>query len=376
MKHFCLTIILSFTSLLGHAACSDWPDWNAFKAALLEEGGRIVDSSDPRRITTSEGQSYAMFFALVAGDKATFERLRSWTENNLAEGDMTRRLPAWLWGQKPDGSWGTLDDNAASDADLWIAYSLLEAGRLWREPRYTASGILLQKQILQREVVDLPGLGFTLLPAPFGFQLAPDAWRLNPSYMPLPLLRKFATREPASRWPGVLASTARILVESSPKGYAPDWIRYRAKQGFDGGADGATLGSYDAIRVYLWLGLSHATDPLSTPLRTHFQPLANWLEQSAKQDSIPPERIQTRDGSVVSANGPIGFSMALLPYLQLYGASAALAAQRRRYVQSPPAAGEYYNRVLTLFGMGADEGRYQFAADGSLVPRWPCTSAK
>ena len=31
----------------------------------------------------------------------------------------------------------------ASDADLWIAYTLLEAGRLWKERRYTALGTLI-----------------------------------------------------------------------------------------------------------------------------------------------------------------------------------------------------------------------------------------
>jgi endoglucanase len=30
----------------------------------------------------------------------------------------------------------------------------------------------------------------------------------------------------------------------------------------------------------------------------------------------------------------------------------------------------YYGSVLTLFGAGWDQGRYRFAADGTLQPDW------
>ena len=43
-----------------------WDKWDAFKAANVNDSFRVVDYSDNRRITTSEGQSYPMFFALVA----------------------------------------------------------------------------------------------------------------------------------------------------------------------------------------------------------------------------------------------------------------------------------------------------------------------
>ena len=81
-----------------------------------------------------------MFFALVANDRARFDKLLGWTQDNLAGGDLTQRLPAWSWGKSPDGSWKILDPNPASDADLWMAYALLEAGRLWHEPRYEKLG--------------------------------------------------------------------------------------------------------------------------------------------------------------------------------------------------------------------------------------------
>ncbi len=84
--------------------------------------------------------------------------------NNLAAGDLTSRLPAWLWGQNSQNNWDILDPNSASDADILIAYNLLEAGRLWGNRRYLIMGTLLLQRIAQEEVMDIPGLGQMLLP--------------------------------------------------------------------------------------------------------------------------------------------------------------------------------------------------------------------
>ncbi|MFP4905648.1 glycosyl hydrolase family 8, partial [Paraburkholderia sp. BR14261] len=77
------------------AACA-WPAWNAFRSTLLSADGRVIDASTPRQVTVSEGQSYALFFALVANDRASFDKVLTWTENNLAQGDLATHLPAWI----------------------------------------------------------------------------------------------------------------------------------------------------------------------------------------------------------------------------------------------------------------------------------------
>ena len=83
-----------------------WPAWEAFKAQFINEDGRVISDDAGGGQTYSEGQAYALFFALVANDRAAFDKLLRWTENNLCDGDITARLPAWLWGKRPDGSWG------------------------------------------------------------------------------------------------------------------------------------------------------------------------------------------------------------------------------------------------------------------------------
>ena len=153
-------LMLAATPL--RAACT-WPAWEQFKQDYISEGGRVIDPSDTRKITTSEGQSYALFFALAANDRKAFDQVLAWTRDNLAGGHLDDTLPAWLWGQKDKENWAVIDTNSASDADVWIAWSLLEAGRLWKDADYTRTGKALLKRIAREEVVKVPGLGLMLL---------------------------------------------------------------------------------------------------------------------------------------------------------------------------------------------------------------------
>jgi endoglucanase len=344
------------------AACPDWPAWGAFRQRFIGDGGRVAESASSRQRTVSEAQGYAMFFALVAGERAVFERLLRWTEDNLAGGDLTQRLPAWHWGRRDDGSWGVIDDNPASDADLWIAYALGEAGRLWRDRRYTALSTLLAERVLREETADLPGLGLTLLPGPRGFVLGPGRWRLNPSYLPPMQLRRFATRH-GGAWQALFQSSLKVLREGAPLGLAPDWVVYEA-EGRRFILD-EPVGSYDAIRVYLWLGLTAPGDPARAALLTHFAPMAAATERAG----VPPERIDARSG-VAEGEGPPGFSAALLPFLQAQGRSEAARRQLLRLQAQPAQPDAYYNQALALFGLGFHEGRFRFDADGGLLPAW------
>jgi len=236
-----------------------WPLWESYTSNVFDAQGRIVDHSAGDR-TTSEGQAYGMFFALVANDRARFEKLLNWTQDNLASGDLTVRLPAWSWGKAPDGAWKTLDQNPSSDADLWMAYSLLEAGRLWHDPRYESLGRMMVSLIAKQEVTLVPRLGTTLLPGPFGFHPDAGTWILNPSYLQPSVLSYLAAMFPQGPWGAVLSSLPRIVTESSGGGFAMDWVTAgsslgpAAKSGATGGTGtGSAAGSYDAIRVYLWL---------------------------------------------------------------------------------------------------------------------------
>lgn len=368
-RRFLAASLLALTGAAAAAPGCGWPAWDAFGAHYIE-AGRVVDPATPARYSTSEGQAYALLFALVANDRAQFERLLDWTARHLAGGDLGAQLPAWRWGRLADGGWGVADANAAADADLWLAYVLGEAARLWRHAPYAATARRLAARILREESRALPGLGRVLLPGPQGFVAADATVRLNPSYLPLQVLRRLAAVHPDPGWRQLLRSAPAVILQGAPHGFAPDWLQYRPGTGFLPDAPTQAAGSYDAIRVYLWAGMLAPDDPARARLLRHFAPLAQLTAASG----IPPETVDTRSGAA-RGDGPPGFSAALLPLLAARGERAEAARQRARLAALAEAARDnYYDQVLALFGTGFDGGRFRFARDGRLQVNWTCAT--
>lgn len=358
---------------------ADWPLWQAYAERFVQGDGRMLESSVEPNHSTSEGQSYGMLFALIANDPKRFDALWKWTAANMAGADLATRLPGWLWGQGKDDKWELQDPNSASDSDLWIAYSLLEAARLWQRPDYREDALLLLKNIESKLVVSLPGLGKMVLPGPQGFVQPDNLWRLNPSYLPLPLLRRLAKEEPNGPWKEVAENTVKMVKASSPHGYVADWVGYRAtapKAGlFVVDPIKGELGSYDAIRVYLWAGMTPKSDPLAAQLLSSLY----GMSFSTASTGIPPENVQVISGAL-QGQGPFGFSAALIPYFQAKG-QPWLADQQQHRVDSAlnkalfaseSESNEplYYNTMLSLFALGWAEKRYQFRDDGTLKLPW------
>ena len=337
----------------------------------------MLSSSMQPNQSTSEGQSYGMFFALVGNDRLRFDRLWNWTKANMLGSDLSR-LPGWLWGQGKDGQWKLQDVNSASDADLWIVYALLEASRVWQRPDYRDDALHLLKTIESKLIVDLPGLGKMVLPGPEGFVQPNALWRLNPSYLPLPLLRRLSKEESNGPWKEIADNTAKMIRRSSPKGYAADWVGYKGTSPqagqFVNDPINGEVGSYDAIRVYLWAGITPKNDP-------HFASLMSVLggmAQATVANGVPPEKVQVVVGSV-DGKSPFGFSAALVPYLIARGQPRVAEQQRRRAQEGIDAAFAqgtqraeplYYNVMLSLFAFGWADQRYQFRDDGTLKLSW------
>lgn len=372
---------LLLVSLQGcHAQPQPWPLWESYTQHFLDDQGRVIDRTAHDR-TTSEGQAYAIFFALVDNDKPHFEKLLAWTEANLAGGDLTLRLPAWEWGQQSPGVWKILDDNSASDADVWLAYTLIEAGRLWHDPRYDSLGRLLAARVAREEVVLVPGVGTTLAPGPRGFHPEEQSYILNPSYLPLPVLIALAHELPDGPWAAVAQSLPALLNTQVGHGFAMDWIvagptgvhpGNAPVEATAGAREPQPAGSYDAIRVYLWLGLS---DPRTRGLRESLGQVSG-MAADLKTAATPPLEVD-RQGMVLHRDSSIGFSAAVVPYLLAAGLKPQARAQQDRLTAAlDPATGlyghpgEYYDENLVLFSTGFTEQRYRFDRDGGLQVKW------
>ena len=379
-----LPAALLLLSLAGCHAQQPWPLWEAYTNRFLDPGGRIIDRSAPgvqHDRTTSEGQAYALFFALVDDDRAHFAQILDWTQANLAGGDLTVRLPAWDWGRGPAGQWKILDDNPASDADLWLAYTLIEAGRLWHDERYAKLGESVAARIAREEVVLIPNAGTTLAPGPHGFHPTETSYVVNPSYLPLPLLTGMAHADPHGPWASMLGSLPVFLDGQSEHGFAMDWVTASGNgvhasgppvEPSSGAREPQAAGSFDAIRVYLWLGLA---DPQTPGLRNLLQQLGG-MAGYLKSAPIPPLEVDS-SGTILHTEAPVGFSAAVAPYLNAVGMRQQARAQTDRLTATQDAAsglygrnGDYYDQNLVLFSTAFFDGRYRFDRDGRLHVKW------
>jgi endo-1,4-beta-D-glucanase Y len=379
-----LLAMLSFflCASTGCKAAPAWPLWNAYATHFINTDGRVIDPSRGS-ITTSEGQSYAMFFALVENDRGSFDKLLNWTQDNLAQGDMSHHLPGWQWGKDSDGNWRLLDAGSASDSDCWIAYSLVEAGRLWQHKLYTDMGRAMLAMIAAREVSDLPGFGPMLMPGPSENFIHNTISTVNPSYVPMFLFERFAAVDPAGPWSAIAADIPKLVTQSSRGGFAMDWADYVPGKGFTPAsgagpaAPGTTapdpVGSYDAIRVYLWAGMVNPAAKGQSALMESLSGMAAYLANHG----APPEKVSDQ-GTPLAQDGPVGFSAAVLPYLAATsGMQKAVSAQRARVLAARVASTglygsnpAYYDQNLVLFGKGFTDGRFSFSPGGELKVEW------
>jgi endoglucanase len=364
-------LLMAAIPVLPLQAAEHWVLWDSYATRFMTRDGRIVDPATANR-TSSEAQAYGMFFALVANDRTRFEQLLQWTVNNLANGDIAAHLPAWNWGEAPDGSWAVLDRNSASDADLWMAYTLLEAGKIWGEPRFTLAGQRLAEVVARLEVVDVPRLGTMLLPGFRDFKVDNKVF-LNPSYTPLQVLLGIATHCPQGPWRGIAANVPRLIKASAPRGVALDWVSYGPKGvALEGPAGRKAVAGYDAIRVYLWAGML----PKGVAGRGDLLASLSGMSRILARRRVPPAVIDL-NGAIENEHGSVGFSAALIPFLIARGEGQTAAQQKERvsaawnratglYGANPG----YYDQNLILFANGWLENRYRFGADGSLNLLW------
>ncbi|QFG78947.1 cellulase [Acidithiobacillus sp. 'AMD consortium'] len=344
--------------------------WISYQAKFIDPQGRVIDWEDGG-ITTSEGQSYALFFALVANNPKLFQNILSWTQDNLAQGSLAAHLPAWRWGERPNKTWGVLDTHSAADADLWIAYTLIQAGRLWNRNSYTAIGTLLAKRIAQQEVVTLPGTGPMLIPGNMGFHIAPNTYVFNPSYLPLPVVEGLAHALPHGPWRSMAAHLPDFIKAVSPHGFAPDWVAYSPQQGYHIAPQGPN-GSYNAIRVYLWAGMSNPDTPGAQRILDSVSGMANYLQSHL----LPPVSENWQTGTT-TGTGPAGFSAALIPYLMQKNRNTEAHNQWLRlnadYDRADGLYGKtphYYDQNLALFALGWAYHTIHFNHNGELKPSW------
>ncbi|HVU06762.1 MAG TPA: glycosyl hydrolase family 8 [Candidatus Paceibacterota bacterium] len=236
--------------------------WHHYKSEYLEQGTLRSLDKDQGGVTTSEGQSYIMLRSVWIDDKATFDIAWQWTKDNIQrKGD---HLMSWLFGERPDGSYGVLTDrggeNTASDADIDIALSLLFASKRWGSDTYFGDAIGIIRDIWDREVVIISGKPY-LLANDVEKQTSKKVLVVNPSYFAPYAFKAFKQADPDHDWLGLASTSYDVALESvkdpldkaSSAGLPPDWIGMDRDTGaivsLSRAANVTTNFSFDALRL-------------------------------------------------------------------------------------------------------------------------------
>lgn len=263
--------------------------WESYRRHFISPEGQ-VKIPEQGGGTISEAQAYALLRAVWAGDGTTFVRVYGWTYRHLSRaaknGDS---LLAWRWGRLPDGSWGVLDANSASDADLDYALVLLLAHRKgWRAPPglpdYLEESRQVQAAILAKEVVRLQSGALLLTPGNWHEPQPP--YLVNPSYLSPAAYRLFARlgagTAAATAWRDLTQATypflekvCRRLGDLQGVGLFPDWCRVDAAGAISPAPGKDTRFGWEAVRVPFRValdGLWFKDSPAAPLLKERFLP--------------------------------------------------------------------------------------------------------
>lgn len=236
----------------GFSFANDKWAWEQFRNNFIQEDGRVIDWVN--NCTHSEGIGYALFFSLSYKDKKTFENVHNWMHNNLKKNRYG--LYGWKWGEGDSGTWGMVDMNNATDGDMWIAASLLLAHEEYGNGKkeYLNEALELLAAIRTNLIHKGDDDSLYLLPGKDGF-IHGRMLTLNPSYLLLHLLRKFAYYEQDGPWRELYKDSRELLRKSRFGRFQihPDWIHVDSDTGQVKMYPEHRNFSYDAIRVPLFL---------------------------------------------------------------------------------------------------------------------------
>ncbi|RTL91879.1 endoglucanase [Ancylobacter aquaticus] len=316
-------------------------DWSAYAARFVDPSGRVIDDANGR-ISHSEGQGYGMLLAYLAGDKASFERIWTFTRTELLIRD--DGLAAWRW--DPNADPHVTDINVASDGDLLIAYALALAGQAWNVPDYERSAARIA-QALGQQVIRREGGRLVLLPGATGFSVGerPDGPVLNLSYWIFEAFPVLARLAPEVDWDGLAASGRELLslARLGPARLPPDWISAPADGKLEPAQGFEPVFGYNSLRIVLYLLRAGIVD---TDVQKAI--LNNWMVQNGGMPAI----VNIPTGKALARLSEPGYRM-LAATLACAIDGSAIPADLRRLQPS-----QYYPSTLYLLSLSLVGEKY------------------
>lgn len=270
--------------------------WNYYRDNFIESYGQVIDPET--KMTTSEGQSYAMLRAALMNDRESFKGAWLWTQHQLQH-RIDDKLLSWSY---KDGK--QLDAANASDADLDIALALIFASKIFDEPAYLEDARLIMRDIWRQSVVEINGRNY-LLSAEKSLTDHGGVYMINPSYFSPAHYRIFAEVDPEykDRWIKLTNDTYytldRISAWNGGVGLPPNWIALDKKSGqfslasnYINNRNADNFG-YDAFRLFWRVGLdvnwydSEDGKEYLSKIGEHFA--SEWKNRQTFSDVYTPE---------------------------------------------------------------------------------------
>jgi len=323
-----LAILLTFLLPLWVCSGVEYDDsnvledsWNYYKKTFIQDDGRVIDYQK-NSITTSEGQAYAMLRAVLANDHGTFKKVYTWSNDNLRR--KSDRLYSWLWGKRDDGSWGTIDDNTASDADIDIATALLLAGTQWNEDYYLGEAEYLLPDIWQHETKLINGKRILISGVKQGQN---ENIEINPSYFSPYAYRLFSKYDSENNWKELIDSSYYYLSESSKLtciNLPPDWFYINSATGkiyIDKENQNSNF-SFDAIRTFLRVYIDYKISGDSSA-RKFLSKADFFIDTWENKKHAPYFTKFKQNGELVDITENTEFLALLLPVVKLYNEQLA-----------------------------------------------------
>lgn len=305
---------------------------SAFLDAYVDDG-RVV-RTDQGGDTVSEGQAYGLLLAVAAGDQERFDRIWSWTIENLQRDD---GLLSWQW---KDGA--VVDDQPASDADLDAARALVLAADAFDRDDLREQGVALGEAVLD-EMTTTTALGRILLPGPWATS-SPHAY--NPSYASPAAYTMLGEASGDPRWDelaeGSRAATAALLdANPLPTNWATVASDGTVAIAGSASGEGEPRYGYDAVRTPI--RFAESCDPAD-------RALAGRIAPALPTDGTLPAELDSGGGAVTTDQHAIAYAAraaALAGAGQTDAAASDLGRMSETSSTTPTYYGDAWNALAT-----------------------------
>jgi endo-1,4-beta-D-glucanase Y len=236
-----------------------------------------------------------MLLAAFSDDRATFDKLWTWTAANLEVGP--EGLAAWRW--RPQDNPHVMDKNNATDGDLLIAWALAEAGKRWGDKAYTERAHKISVAIFGK-VVRPTIFGPAISPGLRGFgpDDTDDGPVVNLSYWVFPAFDALAEAAPELDWAGLRQSGLALIdaAKFGPRRLPSDWISL--KYGVQPDAAHPRRFGYEVVRAPLYLAWGQPEERAR---------LGAMVDAWTGSDDGPPSVVDIDSGAAVQSFGDQGY---------------------------------------------------------------------